>query len=291
VTRVLYPSLRLSANGAAALLDTVERGFHLYDLPAGHLRWDLGETGDLAHLSLSASGDALAWVSDDGQLATMTRDGTTIRALPVPADQIVAIAVSDSGQQTPLLLSSGKLLIGNAEANVPALDSGAILVNGDCSLLAVRSANRVTGDESLNAFVSHGGTLRPLWPNASAPAATGAIALYGDWLFAATADGLTGWPPIGKQITLPGTLRDRMIFSPDGRHLLTYHAEEIIHVTGAQMRFRVFDLSSQQEIQHADHQIDDRQGAQFILAPDLNLFEVRALRQGELSIRQLDSPT
>jgi hypothetical protein len=291
VTRVLYPSLRLSANGAAVLLDTVERGFHLYDLPSGQLRWDLSEKGDLAHLALSSSGDALAWVTDDGHLAIMTRDGTTTTALPVPADQVVAIAVSDNGRQIPLLLSSGKLLVGNAETNVPALDSGAILANGDCSLLAVRSANRVTGDEALNAFVSHGSALRSLWPDAAAPAGTGAIALYGDWLFAATADGLTGWPPIGKQITLPGTLRDRMIFSPDGGHLLTIHAEEIIHVTGARMRFRTFDLSSQQEVQQADHEIDDRQGAQFVLDADFNLYEVRALRTGDLAIRQLGSPS
>jgi hypothetical protein len=289
MTRVLYPSLRLSANGAAALLDTVERGFHLYDLPAGHLRWDLGEMGDLTHLALSASGDALAWITDDGQVATMTRDGTATKALPVPADQIVAIAVSDNGEQIPLLLSSGKLLVGNAEADVPALHSGAILANGDSSLLAVRSANRVTGDEALNAFVSHGGSLRSLWPDAAAPAGSGAIAVYGNWLFAATADGLTGWPPIGKQITLPGTLRDRMIFSPDGRHLLTTHAEEIIHVTSAQMRFRTFDLASQDEVQQADHPIDDRQGAQFILDPDLNLYEVRASRTGDLAITRLGS--
>ncbi|HET8522154.1 MAG TPA: hypothetical protein VFL82_02910 [Thermomicrobiales bacterium] len=288
MTRVLYPSLRLSANGAAALLDTAERGYHLYDLPAGNLRWDLSEEGDLAHLTLSASGDAVAWVNDDGQMVTMTGAGKTTSKLPVPAEQLVAIAVSDSGKRTPLLLSSGKLLLDGAEADLPTLDRGAILANGDCTLLAVRSANTITGADALNAFVSRGDALHPLWPDTASPTETGAIAVDGNWLIAAMAEGLRGWPLLGKAITLPGTLRDRMIFSPDGRHLLAYHAEEIIHVTGAQMRFRVFDLASEKEVRTADHQIDDRQGAQFVLDAERTLFEVRALRTGELAIQQLN---
>jgi hypothetical protein len=286
---VLYPSLRLSANGAAALLDTVERGYHLYDLPAGKLRWDLSEEGDLAHLTLSASGDAVAWVTRDGQLMTITGAGKTSTSLPVAAEQIVAIAISDDGQRTPILLSSGKLLLDGAEADLPALDRGSILANGDCTLIAVHSANTVTGEDALNAFVSRGDALHPLGQDAAATAETGAIAVYGDWLVAATADGLRGWPLLGKAITLPGTMRDRMIFSPDGQHLLAYHAEEIIRVTGAQMRFRVFDLASEKEVRTADHQIDDRQGAQFVLDAALNIYEVRALRTGDLAIHQLAS--
>jgi hypothetical protein len=305
MTQVVYPSARLAANGAVALLDTVDRGLRVCELPSGRTRWDLADEGDLSFACLSASGNAVTWAAEDGRIAIRTDAGRTGAELPIAGNRIRAIAICDAGNRVAILAAAGaddrqvtegaELVVFpipahdevQAAVEFPVFDSGFLLSNDDCSLLAATSSYTVGGERSSGAFVRDGGVLRPLWPASTAPVAHGALALYGDWLFAATADGLAGWRRTGERVTLPGTMRERMIFSPDGSHLLAYRVEEVADVTSARTRFRLVDLGSLAEVRQTDHLIEGRQGAQFVLDAGLDLIEVRVTRAGELAITAL----
>ncbi|MGH2532459.1 MAG: hypothetical protein ACRDJW_09145 [Thermomicrobiales bacterium] len=301
MTRVVYPSARLSANGATALVDTVDDGWRVRDLPSGRVRWDLAQEADLAHVALSASGNAVAWVEERGQVTILTGAGRIRGDLPAPRERIRAIAISDNGDHVAVLRAAGEdgtngeLLLIRREARdeaiagteLPVYDSGFILANDDCSLLAVRSSSTIDEQQHSEAFVRDEGLLRPLWTKGTAPVSHGALALYGEWLFAATADGLAGWRRTGVQLTVPGSMRERMIFSPDGSHLLASVAEEVIDVTSARMRFRLIDLASLTETRFTSHLIEGRRGAQFVLDTALDLFEVRVTKAGEVAVKML----
>jgi hypothetical protein len=303
MTQVVYPSLRLSANGAAALLDTVDRGYRVCELPSGTVRWDLSGERNLAHLALSASGNAVAWL-DDGERATILTDaGRKTLSLPTTPDRIRAIGVGDTGDRIAALVANARdtpdggksrLIVLSrtrdevlAAIEIPVHDRGFILANDDCTLIVAESSSSV-GERSFGgAYALDDDDLRPLWTEQTAPVPHGALALYGDWLFAATADGLAGWRRTADRATVPGSMRDQMIFSPDGRHLLAYRVEEVVAVTSAQTLFRLIDLTALQEVRRATHLIEHRQGAQFVLGPDLGLFEVRATKTGDLAVQTL----
>jgi hypothetical protein len=298
MTRVVYPSARLSANGARALLDTVDEGFRVCDLPSGRVRWELGPD---AHVTLSASGTAVAWVAENGTFTILTDAGEARAALPVGRERVRAIAISDGGDRGAVLVAgdedggTGALVLfpgasgedGIEETDLPVYDSGFVLANEDCSLLAVGSSSSVGEDRHSGLFVRNGHGLRPLWAEESAPLSHGTTALYGEWFFAANADGLAGWRRTGERMTIPGSMRERVIFSPDGSHLLAYRAEEVINVTSARMLFRLIDLRSLSEIRRVRHLIADRRGAQFALDGDLELFEVRVTRAAEIAVTTL----
>jgi hypothetical protein len=303
--RVVHPSARLSANGASALVDTGDRGFRVCDLPSGRVRWTLGEGDDPIHPALSASGNALAWIPGDGAVTVLTATGRRTAELAVPPERIRAVAVDDAGLLLSLLVAAGgeqpteggtggfvvlPFPPGNrvlAEVELPVGDDGSVLTNDDFSMFVVGSSSRIGEERFRGAFVRAGGGLRPLWPGSTAPVAQGALALYGDWLFVATADGLAGWRRTGERVTLPGSLRERMIFSPDGSHLLAYRVEEVIEVTSERTLFRLIDLTSLREVRRASHLVENRRGVQFVLDAGLGLFEVRATRAGELAVKQL----
>ncbi|MGH2561694.1 MAG: hypothetical protein ACRDJH_21725 [Thermomicrobiales bacterium] len=298
MTRVVYPTARLSANGAAALLDTVDHGLRVCDLPSSAVRWDLGEDQDITLPSLSASGNAVAWVAESGQVTILTDAGQTHLDLPAPRDCVRAVAVSDTGDRVAVLIAAdaedgtdGSLLVmGNgdvAKTEIPVHDNGFILANDDCSLLAVRSSSTIDEQRYSGAFVRNGDAFRPLWKEETVSQPHGVLALYGDWFVAATADGVAGWRRTGEQTTISGTMRERLIFAPDGSHLLAYRASEVIEVTSARMLFRLIELISHTEVRRTSHLIEDRGGAQFVVDGELDLFEVRATRAGELAVKEL----
>jgi hypothetical protein len=305
MTQVVHPSLRLSTSGAVALLDTVDRGYRVCELPRGTVRWNLSDERNLAHLALSASGAAVAWLGDDQSAKILTDAGRKTLSLPTTPDRIRAIAIGDTGDRIAALIAPGARdaadggearlvivpgLMGDetlAGADIPVYDRGFILANGDCTLIAVESSSSFGERGFGGAYALDGDVLRPLWTGQTASVPHGALALYGDWLFAATADGLAGWRLSGETVSLPGTTREQVIFSPNGRHLLAYRAEEVTEVTSARILFRLIDLDSLQEVRQANHPIENRQDAQFALDAALGLFDVRATRSGDLSIEQL----
>jgi hypothetical protein len=216
-----------------------------------------------------------------------------------------AVAPSDDGDLVACLIAGGaegggdggqsRLLItasvtGEAVAAVglPVHDSGFVLANDDCSLILAGSSERLGDRRVVRAFVREDDELRPLWTEGTAPGAYGALALYGDWVFAATAEGIVGWRRDGERVSLPGSMRERMIFSRDGRHLLVSRVEEVIEVTSARTLFRLIDLSSLDEARRVSHVVKDRGGAQFALDTDLDLLEVRVTRGGELVVERID---
>lgn len=292
----ISPRLLLSANGASALVDTAGHGFRVLDLPGGRPRWDLGDVDDLAFGALSASGNALAWVGEDGDLMVQTDVGRTSGRLLVSRDRVRAIVISDAGDRIAVLIAGerSRLIVARSAeretgvaVEVPVYDAGFILSNDDCSLLAVGSSETIGERRFADAYVREGDGLRSLWTGREAPEAHGALALYGEWLFAATAHEIAGWGRNGDRVSLPGSMRERMIFSRDGRHLLVYRVEEVIEVTSARILFRLIALPSLDEVRRASHVVKDRQGAQFVLDADLELVEVRVTRAGELAIERL----
>ncbi len=300
----VFPRIHLSANGASALVDTAGSGFRVHDLPGGRVRWDLSDVDGLDFGALSASGNALAWVGEDEELVVMTDRGETAGHLPSSRDRLRAIAPSDRGDRVACLIAGGaqddpdggeSRLVITASApsdavsavEVPVYDTGFILANDECTLLVAGSSESVGERRFTGAFVHDGNALRALWTEQTGSGAYGAIALYGEWVFAATGDETAGWRRNGERVSLPGSMRERMIFSRDGRHLLVYRVEEVIEVTSARTLFRLIALPSQDEVRRASHIIKDRQGVQFVLDADLDLHEVRVTRAGKLQIERL----
>jgi hypothetical protein len=293
----VVPHVVLSANGASAFVDTAGRVARVFELPGGSVRWALGDVDELDFGSLSASGNALAWVGENDELMVKTDRGKTAGRLPSSRDRLRAVAPSDTGDRAACLVAGGgesRLVIaasGTSDAistvEIPVFDSGFILVNDDCSLLVVGTSEHVGERHFTGAFVRDGNELRALWTERTAPSAHGAIALYGEWVFAATDGEITGWRRNGERVSLPGSMRERMIFSRDGRHLLVYRVDEVIEVTSARTLFRLIALPSLDEVRRTNHVIEDRQGAQFVLGDDLDVHEVRVTRAGELDVERL----
>ncbi|HKG25865.1 MAG TPA: hypothetical protein VKB09_09470, partial [Thermomicrobiales bacterium] len=231
------PRLTLSANGASALVDTAGRGFRVYEVPDGRMRWDLGDGEDLSLATLSASGNALAWVGEAGDLTVLSGAGRVAGRLPASRDRVRAVAPSDDGDLVACLIAGGveddgdvgesRLVIapsanGGAVAAVglPVYETGFVLANDDCSLILAGSSEHLGERRVVRAFVREDDELRSLWAEGTALGAYGALAVYGDWVFAATAEGIVGWRRNGERVSLPGSMRERMVFSRDGRHLM-----------------------------------------------------------------------
>lgn len=300
----VIPRVHLSANGASALVGTAGNGDRVHELPSRHVRWDLGDVDGLDLGTLSASGTALAWVDEDGDVTILSDKGRSAGRLPVSRDRLRAVAPSDTGDRVAFLIARGadddpgggesRLVVAASETGdvvsaveVPVYDTGFVLTNDDCSLLAVGSSESVGERRYGGAFVRDGDMVRSLWTEPTAPESYGVLALYGDWLFAAMSDEIAGWRRSGDRVSLPGSMRERMIFSRDGRHLLVHRVEEVIEVTSARTLFRLIALPGLDEVRRTSHLIKDRQGAQFVLDADLNLHNVRVTRAGELHVERL----
>jgi hypothetical protein len=102
------------------------------------------------------------------------------------------------------------------------------------------------------------------------------------------ANAIAGWHQEKPPVELPATLREHLIYSPTGSHLLMYRGEETINVTSQKMLFRLFDLTSLKEIKRATHVIQNYNNANFALTKDLSLLELRATRDGNLAVEELE---
>lgn len=297
---VRYPTLQLSNNGAVALLDTVNNGFQVYNVPEPEPWLAEASYENIFDVLLSPSGTRVGLWTNANALIVVDAGGRTSYPLPRPRQNIRSLAVADRGDKVALLTVAGQgqgaleiwsLPPGDnplAAIDLPVFDRGIITTNDTLSAFMVRTQMSV-GSQQFNAIYrsDSSGDLSALWQTSDPAQEPADTAVYGDWVWLVQEDALEGWQQSDGPASVPGTLRDRVRFSPDGGHLLAYRVEQNVDVTSAKMLFRLFDLASLEQIKSVSHTIENNTTAQFALAADLSLLELRAMREAQLEIKTL----
>ncbi len=300
----IYPGLRVSSNGATALLDAVGKGFSVVSIPDLAVLF-AGTYEDVVDLALSGFGESLAILTLSGELVVVRGGVQQPYPLPRAWDRVRGFIVSDAGDRLALALAGeiygepGSLEVWSLPAGaaplsamtLPAIDHA--IVSGSPSLSRVSLAARTVDGTNVHTVYNvpdgEGGELTPLWSNGSAPAPGGAVALSAEWTWMARTDGLVGWRD-GEQrlVTLPGTAFERLLYSPTGSHLLAARVERVVGVTDAAILFRLFDLATLTETARATHVIEHDGEAHPVIAPNLSLLVLRATRAGEVAVQEYD---
>jgi hypothetical protein len=298
----IYPSLRVSANGAVALLDAVARGFSVVSIPDLAVRFT-GTYEDVGDLSLSGFGESLGIRTLSNELVVVRGEAQQSHPLPRAGDRVRGFAVSDAGDRLALALGGeiygepGSLEVWSlpagtaplAAATLPAIDRA--VVSGSPGFSRIGLAASTSGGVEFRAVYTvpdgDGDELIPLWPDGSASG--GVVALSDEWTWVARADGLVGWRD-GEQrpVTLPGTAFERLIFSSTGSHLLAARVERVVGVTDAAILFRLFDLATLTETARATHVIEHDGEAHPVVSPDQSLLVLRATRAGEVAVQEYE---
>lgn len=300
MTTVIYPTLQLSNNGAVAVLDRVDAGFQVYSVPALEQRFAEDSYENIFEVLLSPSGTRIGLWTTDNSLLVIDAEGQTSYPLPHPRSNIRSLTIADSGNKLGLLRvesnGQGALEIWSlppddmpvAAIDLPVLDQALVTADNTFSTFMVQSRMSV-GSKQFNAIyrLDSSDELSAVWQTDDPNLEPADTALYGDWVWLVQEDGLEGWRQGEGPHTLPGTLRDRVRFSPDGGHLLAYRVEQHVDVTSAKMLFRLFNLASLEEIKSVTHTVENNSTAHFVLADDLSLLELRATREAQLDIKTL----
>jgi hypothetical protein len=300
----IYPSLRVSANGAVALLDAVGKGFSVVSIPDLAERF-AGTYEDVVDLGLSGFGESLGILTLSDELVVVR--GGTRQSYPLPRarDRIRGFAVSDAGDRLALALGGaiygepGSLEVWSLPAGaaplsavtLPAIDRA--VVSGSPGFSRISLAASTSDGGELRAVYTvpdgDGGELAPVWPGGSEPAPGGAVALSDEWTWIARADGLAGLRDGEERpVTLPGTAFERLLYSPTGSHLLASRVERVVGVTDAAILFRLFDLATLTETARATHVIEHDGEAHPVVSPDWSLLILRATRAGEVAVQEYE---
>ena len=319
MTTVVYPRLQLTANGSTALLDNPTVGFQIYSVPELQSRFGEVPYADLFKVVLSSSGTAVGVQTTANELMLLSSAGHPKYPLPRKREVIRSLGISDAGDKLAVLdvepsqttstdqdngiLEIWSLPVGNsppdlanrplASIRLPLLDSSVVTANGAFSTFAVRSTDTLGNHQFMGVYHydSAKGELLPLWQEQGASLKPVSVALYNDWIWVVQANAIAGWHQDNPPVELPATLREHLIYSPTGSHLLAYRGEETINVTSQKMLFRLFDLTSLQEIKRATQVIQNYNNANFALTKNLSLLELRATRDGNLAIEELQWST
>jgi hypothetical protein len=317
MTTVVYPSLRLSANGATALLDQYQR-FQVYALPTLNVRIDAPSAGQSTDVSagefdrviLSASGTAIVAQTLDNKLVLLSATDQPQYQLPIDPALLRAMAIADAGDQLATLAiaptanadqPNGVLAIWSLSAGggridqpiamtqLPLLDRSILMANGAFNTFAIRSTALIGRQQFMEVYRRElsNGALSSLWTE-QGDVASVAVMLYGDWVWAVQDHAMVGWHQHHPSAKLAATLREQLIYSPSGGHLLAYRGAETIDVTTQKMLFRLIDLASCQEIRRTTQVIPHYNEARFALTDHLSLLELRATRKGELTVKELE---
>jgi hypothetical protein len=309
MTKVVHPRLEVTANGAVALLHTVRHGFKVYDLPGLTLKVEQESYANVFDVVLSSSGAAVAVRTMTDSLEVISASGRQAYQLPWKQEQISALAISDAGDKVALLLvdptasaAGGAVYNGLlqiwalptsraplASTPVPVYDIGSLAANGDFSTLLVTTSdslgtNRFAGVYS---FARATGQLAPQWTEAGATLNRIPVILYGDWVWAVQTDGLIGRHGADPPVRLPGTLRERQVFSPTGQHLLIIQVAAVHAMTSGSILFHLYDLSTQEEVKHTTRRVEHYHTAHFVVSQELALFALRATEAGTVEISEL----
>lgn len=319
MTTVVYPSLQLTANGSTALLDNAKVGFQIYSLPELESRFGEIPYTDLVKVILSSSGTGVGVQTTENELMLLSSTQRPTYPLPRKQEVIRSLAISDAGDKLAILavepsqttsthqdngvleiwslpLSNAQPDLGNrplVSIRLPLLDSSVVTANGEFSTFAVRSVDTLGSHQFLGVYHYDSGKaeLQTLWQEQGASLKRVSVTLYKDWVWAVQANAIAGWHQHNPPVELPATLREHLIYSPTGSHLLTYRGEETINVTSQKMLFRLFDLTSLKEIKRATHVIQNYNNANFALTKDLSLLELRATRDGNVALEELQWST
>lgn len=305
---VRHPTLTISANSATVLLDTVQAGFQVYDaLPELKPRLGQDSYENIAQVILSSSGTAVGLWTTNNELTVLTAGSSQTYPLPHPPAQIRALALADAGDKVAILLAfAASTLKAPAERNgaleiwtlpvqakplatleIPVLDRVQLAANGSLSKFFVHSTASTGSPQVTGIYAGQGEEIVSLWSTTDPGQEPTDAALYGEWVWLTQADTLEGWRDITSPVQLSGTLRDRLQFSPDGNHLLAYRVEKNVSIISAEILFRLFDLNSLTEIRQITHTVEQPTEAHFVLSPELELLELRATQEAQVSIKEL----
>jgi hypothetical protein len=301
--------VRVSSNGALAVVDRRDGGFRAYAIPDQTPRYAQDSWGEVTDVILSSSGTTIALRTQGHELVVIATDRGLYR-LPRAPKHVGAIAVSDAGDRVAVLFKRERatparsakdngsvelwsLPAGSAplaSAPVTLYDGGRLTANGSLSRLLVQS-ELIGGHElysGLFEYTEGQSVLSAVW-QAKAPETPPPIrvVLCADWAWGERPEGFVGWPRGASPVTLPGSLREPLMFAPDCSHLLAYRVEQSVDVESAWLTFRLFDLSKLAEVRRATHMIEDYGNAHFVLTKELGLLQLRTTIDGELSVKPL----
>jgi hypothetical protein len=175
---------------------------------------------------------------------------------------------------------------------LPAIGRGAVTGNPGFSRIGLVATTAGDGPDFRAVYAvpaGASGELMALSIEGGAPLAGTAVALSDEWTWLARADGLAGWRDGETEpVVLPGTAFERLVFSPTGSHLLAARVERLAGITGAEMLFRLIDLTTLTEVARATHVVERESEAHPAVSPDLGLLILRATRAGEIEMQEFD---
>jgi hypothetical protein len=301
----IYPSLRVSANGAVALVDAVTQGYRVVSIPDLAVRF-AGTYQNVVDMALSGFGETLGIRTTTGELIVVRNGEEQRHDLPRDRARIRGFAISEAGDRLALALGgetygeAGTLEVWSlpggdaplAATALPPIGRGFVAGNPNFSRLGLVAAT-TGGEPDFRAVYAVPGedskTLSPLLVEDDAALQGTAVALSNEWVWIARGDGLAGWHGDETDpVSLPGTAFERLIYSPTGSHLLASRVERLATITSAEVLFRLFDLSTLTEVARATHVVEHDTEAHSVVSPDLALLILRATRDGEVEVDERD---
>lgn len=304
---IINPSLQLPSSRNTVLLDTVNNGFQVYTLPDLQLLFSRDSYENVQNFFLSGSGAIVGVLTINDELELFSQTSSTQYQLPYSISAIRSLVVSDTADKVAMLvvdIQNGQLGNGRLEIwslpfgeqplstlSIPLFDFGFITTSPSFNTLALYSADNLGNQAfaSVYYYESENHTLTSVWTESGqdVPQIPSHVVISDNWVWTVKNTGIEGLQRGETPVQLNGTLRDRLIISPNGQYLLVYRGLESINTSTVKMLFRLVDLSSQQEIRQVSHPIENASFTQFVLTDDLNLLGLQVTEEAQIELIEL----
>jgi hypothetical protein len=295
VTVVITPRVETAANGSAAVVTGAPHVLRAFSVPDGALRFER-PVGEIDGFAISDSGRAIAIRTVAGELRVHL-DGTwRIHELPAALRAARVFALADDGERiavlaagTPGRLELWRLADGAPHAAVEIGDTerGYVQANGTLDLILAWAAAHAGDATPRVLVVATAGGLAIVRAFNSQDDAAVSTAVSGEWAWTVEREGVVGYRADGGRALLPGSLRDRIAFSPGSDHVLLYGPEEESSAGVERVLFRIHSLRTMELVRTERHDVAHFTAATYALSAELDILELRVSADGGLEVRAL----
>ena len=299
---------KINSNGRTGVLKTDSGEYLIYSFPENDLITTLEADGTVMNVKFSSSGNCFAVHKINNQLEVFCQKIPNQYSFPISREAIYDWAISDDGKTLIILrilfqnaletdaINNGAIEVWSLPAreepmaryDVPLFTYGRILANGSVSKIAVESASLIGNMACLKllSYDKNNGVIEVQNEFKGAPLNFSFPIIYKDWIWMTTTKNLMGWEDNDPKF-LPGELREKLIFSLDGKYLLVYKIENIGVQKTRKCVFRVIDLSNLNEIKNGTVSPEPNPNSSFVLSKELELFEVCISNQKQIETIKL----
>lgn len=301
--------LSLTDNGKAGIVKKITGVNAIYVFPEGQIIEETPNDGSMIKLKLSSTARSYAFQKMNASLEVIISGTRSNFIIPKRLEALHDWAISDDGtriaclrvlsQETPehKARNNGSLEIWSlpfgekpdASTIVTIYGSGFIAANGDLSRLAVQSVAS-TGNAAylkLYAFHQDRSEFEAIFENNESPLQFTFPKIMNTWIWVASSNGIVGWNG-REQKVFQGYLRENLVFSPNGDHLLLYRTEPSSNSSQVKILLRLFDLRQLKEIKQKIFKSQSPFKSFFSLDEKLQLYEIQLNEMETPNITEID---